>query len=54
MIVVPAETPVTKPVSEPIVATATLVLAHVPPAVASVSVMVDATHTGETPPIAAG
>jgi hypothetical protein len=50
---VPAETPVTTPVAS-IVATAGVALLHVPPAVASVRVVVDPMQTVSVPPIAAG
>lgn len=39
------------PVEEPIVATAGVLLVHTPPGVASVSVVVEATHNPETPAI---
>ncbi len=45
--------PVITPVDEPIVATDGLLLVHVPPP-ELVTVLVDPTHTEETPVIAAG
>jgi hypothetical protein len=54
MRVVPAAMPVTSPVVELIVALAGELLAHVPPAVASVSVTVAPAHTVNVPAIAAG
>lgn len=51
---VPAETPVTKPDVGLIVAIDVLELLHVPPVVASVSVIVPATATVLTPPIVEG
>jgi hypothetical protein len=50
----PGVTPVTVPVSEPIVATEVLLLFHVPPNVASLSVLVVPTHIFVVPVIAAG
>jgi hypothetical protein len=50
----PAATPVTIPLLVPIVARVTLLLVHVPPAVASVSVVVKPTHTLAVPLIDAG
>lgn len=50
----PAATPVTTPVDEPIVATVTLLLAHVPPVLALLSVVVAPVHTDVVPVIAAG
>jgi hypothetical protein len=52
--VVPGLTPVTNPVDEPMVATAVVPLIQVPPADASVNVIVAPTHTVVGPPIAAG
>ena len=49
---VPADTPETIPVAEPIAAIAVLLLLHVPPAVASVNVVVWAWHTLVAPDIA--
>ena len=54
MAAVPAATPVTTPVDELTVATAVLLLLHVPPVVASVNVAVFPTHALMVPPIAAG
>ena len=51
---VPAATPVTMPEEEPMVATEVLLLVHVPPLVASVSVVVWPVHTLVVPAIAAG
>ena len=53
MAVVPADTPVTTPVPDPIVATAVLLLVQVPPP-ASLSVVVSPAHTFVVPLIAAG
>ncbi len=53
MVVVPAETPVTIPVDEPMVATAGVLDDHVPPGVASASVVVPVTHTVNVPVIGA-
>ncbi len=53
MVVVPAATPVTVPV-EFMVATAVLLLAQVPPEVASERAIVDPAHTELAPVIAAG
>jgi hypothetical protein len=52
--VVPKVTADTTPVPEPIVATAVLVLNHVPPLRPFVSVMVEPTQTADGPPIAVG
>jgi hypothetical protein len=54
MVVVPAATPVTTPEVALIVATVTLLLLHVPPVVASLSVSVEPAHTPATPDIAEG
>ena len=54
IIAVPALTPDATPLKEPIVATAMLLLLHVPPIVASLSVVVLPTQTAVTPVIAAG
>ena len=54
MVAVPAETPETTPVPDATAAIAVLLLLHVPPPVASVNVVVDATHRADVPPIAAG
>jgi len=51
MLAVPADTPVTIPV-EPTVALPGLLLLHAPPAVASVRLTVEPTHTGAAPVIA--
>ncbi len=45
MVVVPAVIPVVRPVVATIVATEVLLLTHVPPAVASISVIDALTHT---------
>lgn len=54
MAVVPVVRPVIAPVADPIVATEVVALAHVPPVVASVSVMLAPTHKADGPLIAAG
>ena len=54
MIAVPAETPVTMPVPEPIVAIPVAPLVQLPPAVPSVRVVVLPVHTDNVPPIATG
>jgi hypothetical protein len=54
MLAVPTATPDTTPVETPIVATAGLLLAHVPPAVLLVSVVVLPTQVNKEPPIADG
>lgn len=54
MVTVPAATPVTIPDDDPTVAVNTSLLLHVPPLVASVSVLVSPSHTLSVPPIAAG
>ncbi len=51
MMDVPEATPVTMPDDRPIVATPVLPLLHVPPLVASVSVVVESTHAVIVPPI---
>jgi hypothetical protein len=51
---VPAETPVTTPVAGSTVATPGVALLHVPSSVASLSVIVEPSHTLERPVIAAG
>ena len=48
--VVPPEIPVTVPEPEPMVATAVLLLYHVPPLVASLSVVVQLVQILESPP----
>jgi hypothetical protein len=53
-VVVPVVTPVTIPVNDPIVATDVVLLAHVPPIEASVSVIVAPTHTAPGPLIGTG
>jgi hypothetical protein len=50
----PAVTPVATPVPEPIVATDVALLVQVPPAVASVNVVVTPEHTLDAPDIADG
>src|SRR5437763_776971 len=54
MTAVPASTPVTTPLDDPIVATAVVLLIHVPPAIASVKLVVDPVQTSSEPAIAAG
>lgn len=51
---VPPDTPVNTPVAEPIVATPVVPLIQVPPEVASLSVIVDPSHTAVLPVIVAG
>jgi hypothetical protein len=51
---VPSVRPVTVPVAGSIVATAVLVLLHVPPVAASVNVVLAPTHNDREPPIAGG
>ncbi len=51
--VVPAATPVTVPLKEPIVPTPVLPLTHVPPGVTSVTFAVKPIQTEVAPPIAA-
>jgi hypothetical protein len=51
---VPEDTPVTTPVPLTTVATPVPALAHVPPVVPSVKVIVEPTHTGDDPGIADG
>ncbi len=51
---VPPAIPVITPVEEPTVATAVLLLVHVPLPAASVKVIVDPAQTGVLPEIAAG
>lgn len=51
---VPDNTPVTMPVDEPTVASAGLLLLHVPPLVKSLNGVVAPTQTTLAPPIAAG
>lgn len=53
MVTAPAATPVTTPVAELTVALAVLLLLHVPPAVASVSVVLIPVHNVEAPEMAA-
>ena len=53
IVVVPAETPVTIPDADPIVATAGVLDVQVPPGVASASVVVPVTHTVNVPVIGA-
>jgi hypothetical protein len=50
----PAATPVTTPLEEPTVAVALLLLAHVPPDVASLRVIVEPSQTVDEPAIAVG
>ena len=50
----PEATAVMTPVAEPAVATVVVPLAHVPPVVASVKVIVEPAHTALLVPIAAG
>lgn len=54
MVDVPAVTPVIAPVAASAVATEGVLLPHVPPGVASVSVTVEPGHTCKLPPIADG
>jgi len=54
MLSVPPLTPVTTPVADPIVASAVLLLVHVPPEDVSASVVVDSLHTENVPVIGAG
>ena len=54
IIAVPALTPVTTPEPDTTVATNGSLLPQVPPALASLSVVDDPTHTEDTPVIAAG
>ena len=54
MIEVPNATPVKSPVVDPIVATAVLLLVHVPPVDELVRVVVEPLHTVVVPAIAAG
>lgn len=54
IVVVPAVMPVTMPVAEPTVATAVLLLSHVPPAVALDNVVVPPMHMAILPVIGAG
>ena len=49
---VPAEMPVTMPVEDPTVAIAVLLLLHWPPAVESINVLLDPTHTLAVPVMA--
>ena len=51
MMVVPVETPVTIPVTEPMVATEVLVLLHVPPANPSLNVTTEPGHIDVVPVI---
>ena len=50
----PAKTPVTMPVKDPTVAISGLLLLHTPPAVGSVSNIVEPTHTVDGPEIIPG
>ena len=52
--VMPGETPVTIPVTEPIVATDVTLLLHVPPGVAQLKFVVEPTQVAPGPVIAAG
>ena len=54
MVVLPAATPVIEPLAEPIVAMAVLLLLHVPPVVASVSVVELLLQTVPAPDILPG
>ena len=54
MMLVPSATPFTTPVVEPMVAVAVVVLIHVPPATASLRVIVAPTHTALGPVMAVG
>ena len=51
MVALPADTPVSMPVEASILATEVLLLVQVPPAAASVRVMVDPVHTDPGPVI---
>ena len=51
---VPADTPETIPVVEPALATARLLLVHVPPGTPSVNTLVDPVHIDVIPVIAPG
>lgn len=53
MVVVPAATPVTTPLLEPIVATVVVLLAQAPPP-PSLKAVVELTHTARVPDIAEG
>jgi hypothetical protein len=53
-VAIPAATPLTTPVPPPTVAIAVLLLVHVPPAGAEVSVVEDPTHIAADPEIADG
>ena len=54
MVAVPADTPVTTPVVMPTVAVERELLVHVPPAIISVSVIVEPTQTSLLPIMAGG
>lgn len=54
MVAVPAATPVMSPEVRPAVATPVLLLVQLPPLIASLSVMVVATHSADAPIIAVG
>ena len=54
IVVVPALTPVTIPVPEPMVPTAVLLLDHVPPPVELVKAVIEPAHTDSVPLIAFG
>ena len=54
IVTVPADTPVTIPLEEPIVANKGLLLLHVPPAVPSNKVSVSPTHTKGRPSMEGG
>jgi hypothetical protein len=54
MVAVPADTPVTIPVVDPIVATPVLLLLQVPPPITSVSEMLAPMQKADGPAIAAG
>lgn len=54
MVTVPAATPVTTPVDEPIVAIVVLPLVHTPPGTALLNVVTAPTHTLEVPVMGVG
>jgi hypothetical protein len=54
IVTVPAAIPLTIPLSEPMVATAILLLLHAPPPTPSLSIVVPPTHTFDDPLIAGG
>lgn len=54
MVAVPNAMPLSNPLVEPIVATAVLLLAHIPPGIAFVSVVLSPAHIRSTPEIGPG